>query len=53
MFLKINDLSVSQFMTAYPISVQSKASFKTAIDLINAYQKNLGFSHVSNWKEIK
>ena len=43
MFLKIKDLPVSQFMTAYPISVESNASFKIAVDLINAYQNNLGF----------
>ena len=30
-------------MTAYPISVESIASFKIAVDLINAYQNNLGF----------
>ena len=30
-------------MAAYPISVESNASFKIAVDLINAYQKNLGF----------
>jgi len=53
MFLKIKDLPVSQFMTAYPISVESNVSFKTAVDLINAYQKSLEFSHVSHWKEIK
>jgi len=53
MFLKIKDLPVSQFMTAYTISVPSNASFKTTVDLINAYQKSLRFSHVSHWKEIK
>ena len=53
MFLKIKDLLVSQFMTAYRISVESNVSFKTAVDLINTYRKSLEFSHVSHWKEIK
>ena len=35
MFLKIEDLSVSQFMTAYPISVESNVSFKTVIDFMS------------------
>ena len=34
MFLKIKDLAVSQFMTAYPISVKSNVSFKTVVDFM-------------------
>ncbi len=35
MFLKIEDLPVSQFMTAYPISVKSNVSFKTVVDFMS------------------
>lgn len=35
MFLKIEDLSVSQFMTAYPISVEFNVSFKTVVDFMS------------------
>ena len=42
MFLKIRDLPVSQFMTAYPISVKSNVSFKTVID----FMAGRGFANV-------
>ena len=42
MFLKIKDLSVSQFMTAYPISVNSNVSFKTVVD----FMAERGFANV-------
>ena len=42
MFLKIKDLSVSQFMTAYPISVKSNVSFKTVVD----FMAERGFANV-------
>ena len=35
MFLKIEDLSISQYMTAYPISVESNVSFKTVVDFMS------------------
>ncbi len=35
MFLKIEDLPVSQFMTAYPITVKSSVSFKTVVDFMS------------------
>lgn len=35
MFLKIEDLPVSQFMTAYPISVKSNVPFKTVVDFMS------------------
>ena len=35
MFLRIKDLSVSQFMTAYPISVELNVSFKTVVDFMS------------------
>jgi len=42
MFLKIKDLPVSQFMTAYPISVESNVSFKTVVD----FMAERGFANV-------
>ena len=42
MFLKIKDLSVSQFMTAYPVSVKSNISFKTVVD----FMAERGFANV-------
>ena len=42
MFLKIKDLPVSQFMTAYPISVKSNISFKTVVD----FMAERGFANV-------
>jgi len=35
MLLKIKDLPVSQFMTAYPISVKSNVPFKTVVDFMS------------------
>jgi len=42
MFLKIKDLPVSQFMTAYPISVESNVSFKIVVD----FMAERGFANV-------
>jgi len=42
MFLKIKDIPVSQFMTAYPISVKSNVSFKTVVD----FMAERGFANV-------
>ena len=42
MFLKIRDLPVSQFMTAYPISVKSNVSFRTVVD----FMAERGFANV-------
>jgi len=42
MFLKTKDLPVSQFMTAYPISVESNVSFKTVVD----FMAERGFANV-------
>ena len=42
MFLKIKGLPVSQFMTAYPISVESNVSFKIVVD----FMAERGFANV-------
>ena len=42
MLLKIKDLPVSQFMTAYPISVKSNVPFKTVVD----FMSERGFANI-------
>ena len=42
MFFKIRDIPVSQFMTAYPISVKSNVPFKTTVD----FMSERGFANI-------
>lgn len=49
MFLKIEHLTVSQFMTAFPISVNSKVPFKTVVD----FMSERGFGNILVTKRDK